>query len=238
MMVQPRNQAMRSPLENLSITPLELDQIATLSFRDELAIALHRAIVYKSLKPLFSVLMTEFCIVGTVLILVLPISLIVLRRFQQLLYAMPLLIVLLGVTLVAIAWMNVMLWKRGKHLKTFTQLMAQVQQYNRLVHRVHLIDHWKSSSNPCEDHAQSREEAIAALRLTRDNLIHALNTEKFYRMHANWMAHSDPITPLENNLTILMALGLHASIDEYSHLFNEILQINVNLHREMAKIGQ
>ncbi|MDX2214369.1 MAG: hypothetical protein SFY66_13850 [Oculatellaceae cyanobacterium bins.114] len=238
MIVQPQNQMMRSPLDNLTITPAELDQIAALSFRDELAIALYQAIAYKSLKSLFSVLMTECLLMSASLILVVPINLIVLHRFQAI---PPTLIqgaVYVGAAiLVTIVWGNVMLWKRGQHLKILIQLLAQVQQFNRLVHGVQWLDQWQPPAELSGDRASHREEAITALWLTRDNLIQALNAEQIYRVPSHWMAHSDPTTLLENSLTTLMKLGLHSSVDEYSHLFNEILQINVILHREMAKLS-
>jgi hypothetical protein len=238
MMVQPQHQTMRSPLDPLFISPLELDQITPLSFTDELAIALYQAITDKRLKPLLSVLLTELLSLIALLILVLPVSLIVLRRFHAIAPAFVQSVLLCTViALVAIAWINAMLWKRGQQLKTCTQVMVQIQRFNRLVHEVHWINHWRDLSGISSDRASNWEDALSALWLTRENLLHALSTEKLYRIRSSWITHTDPITLLENNLNTLMTLGLQASVDEYSHLFNEILHINVILHREMANLG-
>lgn len=238
--MQPHKTTMRSPLENLSISTQELESQG-LSFIDELAIALHQAITDKQLKGLLSVVITQVFMLGVLLILILPMGVIVLRRFQvrftnpQTLVLLVIAISVLSIVMIFVG--NVALWRRTRQLKTLAQLMANVSQFNRLVQSVQMIDHWKHlSPSSSSHHSRNREEAIAALWLTREGLIHALNAEKLTRFQSNLVAHADVVATLENNLTRLMTFNSYDAIDEYSHLFNEILLVNMSVHREIATL--
>jgi hypothetical protein len=239
-----QNIPLRSSLEGLLISSQELDQVINLRFSDELAIALAQAIAHKNLKQLLSVILTEVFILSVLLILLLPISFIVLRRFQLLPNSLPnhpLYLTLVSVIgLAGLLWIvfvgNKILWRRARSLRGLAQLIHQVHQFNRLVNSLLLLGQERLPSSTPTNRSRHREEVIGALGLTRDTLLNAFSIEKLYRTQPSLVTYSDTVATLEHHLTTLMTFGLHEAIDEYTPLLDEILQININVHRELSKL--
>ena len=113
--------------------------------------------------------------------------------------------------------------------KHFINLYIQILNFNSLIESVEALDEAGRSGG--SNRLENREEVIKALTSIRADLISALRIEKAFRENPNFSSSS--FTP---NLEPLQFLQLSEQSSEYGRLFNEALQIGMNVQEEMQTL--
>jgi hypothetical protein len=117
--------------------------------------------------------------------------------------------------------------------KTLVSLFDDVERYNDVIKAIDINDQLEAAGNP-EVSLTDREKVIAALELTREDLVRALRTERILRAHRSFIARNPEL--FANNLMALTALQVSDRASEHGKLLNEALQIAVSAQAEMRKL--
>lgn len=117
--------------------------------------------------------------------------------------------------------------------KILVNLFEDVERYNDVIKAIDINDQLEAAGNP-EVSLTDREKVIAALELTREDLVRALRTERILRAHRSFIARNPEL--FANNLTALTALQVSDRASEHGKLLNEALQIAVSAQAEMRKL--
>ena len=140
-----------------------------------------------------------------------------------------------GSLLVAIATRFVWLKKKTHQAESCLGILDDVEKFNDLIDVIHLNDRLEDVGNS-EVEIANRQEVIAALRHTRDNLVRALQTERIFRENQQMIERNSEL--FANNLTALEAMQMSDRATERGRLLNEALQIALNAQAEMRKLKQ
>jgi hypothetical protein len=234
---------MRSNLENLKISPKEIETILDLSWFDSLAIDLYRALVFRDYQNIFSLVITNISIFILSLILIVPINLIWLRNSVKLFnhsigftYLLSIAFFLVGIFILIWNWY---LWRKAKQYKTLALSIAKVKKYNKLMDNLVALDLIRTVNNRNlnSDYTNNRQAIIEALQITKNSLLDALQIEKIIRNSQNFKSSRDELfTELENNLVVLMSFESNLETNEYDRLINEVLEIGISVHRSLRKL--
>ncbi|WP_204105999.1 MULTISPECIES: hypothetical protein [Spirulina sp. CCY15215] len=222
----------------LSITPQELEEILHIDAIANIAIDFYRGVMQKKGKYLVSTLLTELGLMAIAIVLILPTTAIVLQasgtRDRHLVF--PLFTIsfsLIGLILLAF---NLYCWQKAKQLKSLTHLLSEIEKYNRVVHSVTFVDRLNSLKSSDSQPEQNRLETFELLQTIRHSLITALNVEQLMREQTQWIpSRYELLATLESDLDILMAFTARHDENDNSQLFNEALQIGLNVHKEIKK---
>lgn len=122
-------------------------------------------------------------------------------------------------------WWN----KKRNKIKHFLNLYIQILNFNSLIESAEALDEAGRSGG--SNRLENREKVIKALTSIRADLISALRIEKAFRENPNFSSSS--FTP---NLEPLQFLQLSEQSSEYGRLFNEALQIGMNVQEEMQTL--
>lgn len=117
--------------------------------------------------------------------------------------------------------------------KTLIHLFEDVERYNDVIQAIDINDQIEAAGN-FDVSLQDREKVIAALELTRADLVRALRTERILRKNKQFIAKNPEL--FANNLTALAALQIHDQASEQGRLLNEALQIALNAQAEMRHL--
>ncbi|MGL5808157.1 MAG: hypothetical protein ACRC2R_20775 [Xenococcaceae cyanobacterium] len=234
---------MRSNLENLKISPEEIETILDLSWFDSLAIDLYRALVFRDYQNIFSLVLTNISIFILSLVLIVPINLIWLRSSVRLFnhsigftYLLSIAIFLVGILILIWNWF---LWRKAKQYRTLAMSIAKVKKYNKLMQNLVALDEIRTVSNRDRDsnYIQNRQAIIEALQITKNSLLDALQIEKIIVNRQNFNSdRSELFAELENNLVALMSFESNLETNEYDRLINEVLEIGISVHRSLRKL--
>ncbi|MCF2150287.1 hypothetical protein IQ276_028420 [Desmonostoc muscorum LEGE 12446] len=132
-----------------------------------------------------------------------------------------------------------MLWKRrNKFVKlnmnnSLQILLNDVSRYNAIIKAIDINDQIEEAGNP-EVVIKERESVIAALKLTKADLVRALKTERILRENKNFILSNTEL--FINNLATLTAMQVHEQATEHGRLLNEALQIALDVQHEMKKL--
>ncbi|WP_054465023.1 hypothetical protein [Planktothricoides sp. SR001] len=119
--------------------------------------------------------------------------------------------------------------KNCNKFKHFLNLYRQFLNFNSLIESAEALDEAGRSGG--SNRLENREKVIKALTSIRADLISALRIEKAFRENPNFSSSS--FTP---NLEPLQFLQLSEQSSEYGRLFNEALQIGMNVQEEMQTL--
>lgn len=228
---------MQAELETLLITEDELEDLIHLNIFDNLAISIYRALVFKNKQQISSVLITEVFLFMLLLILVMPVTLMTMRSLGLLPESSTginqLLIALVSIMFVFVIISNFYLWNQSQKLKSLAKLWQEIDKYNQVVQTLKLMSKIESVASKNE----TKEEAIAALKITRTSLINALKIAEIMHKHQEFINRPyELLTSLENNWANLMAFEVSNQTDEYGCLLNDALTIGMSVHKEVNKL--
>lgn len=119
--------------------------------------------------------------------------------------------------------------KPTKLQKNLQGLLSEVAKHNQIVRDIDTLDQLQAVGNPVE--LNNREQVIQALKITKEDLVRALNTERILRENPGFNSERFAI-----DLTNLRALKVSEQAGEYGRLLNEALQIGVSVQQEMKKL--
>ncbi len=129
-------------------------------------------------------------------------------------------------------------WKKNKildrNLTTALEiLLNDVDRYNAVIKAIDINDQIEAAGNPGVV-IKERERVIAALKLTRTDLVRALKTERILRENKNFILRNTEL--FANNLATLTAMQVTEEATEHGRLLNEALQIALDVQLEMKRL--
>jgi hypothetical protein len=162
-----------------------------------------------------------------------------LKAYQELTYPRPALllhislyaerILLLGWGLIPLGY----LIKWSLFRKPLKEIFDEVFKYNAVVKAIDINDQLEAAGNRGA-FLSNREKVIEALKLTREDLIRALKTERILRKNKRFLA-SNP-EAIATNLTPKQALQVNEQASEHKRLLDEALQVAVGVQEEMREL--
>ena len=132
-----------------------------------------------------------------------------------------------------------LLWKRkSRFLKqhqtnSLRILLNDVERYNSVIKAIDINDQIEDAGNLGVS-IQEREKVLAALELTRNDLIRALKTERILRENKSFIITNSDL--FANNLAALASMQITEEATEHGKLLNEALQISLDVQQEMKKL--
>lgn len=111
------------------------------------------------------------------------------------------------------------------------RLFAEVDKCNKVIRDIDIFDQLQDAGNPIK--LESRESAIAALRMTRNDIVRALKTERILREHPDF--HPDRF---DIDLNAFESIQMQDQAKEYARIFDTTLQIAIDVQKTMSELQQ
>ncbi|NCR40503.1 MAG: hypothetical protein GPJ21_11910 [Microcystis aeruginosa W13-11] len=105
----------------------------------------------------------------------------------------------------------------------------EINQYYQLILNINTLDELEAVGNPVK--LNEREKVLEALRINRENLVRALQTERILRENPQFRPEQFNI-----DLSGLRSLQAREKATEYGRFLDEALQIGVSVQTEMRKL--
>jgi len=121
----------------------------------------------------------------------------------------------------------------SKKRRNLIRLFQDVDRYNSVIRAIDINDQIEAVGNP-EVSLTNRTKVIHALRLTREDIIRALKTERILRENESFIRFNSDL--FDSNLMALTALQVNDQASEHGRLLNEALQIVVDVQEEMKRL--
>lgn len=115
--------------------------------------------------------------------------------------------------------------QRGKYI-TLVNLLTDVKNHNQVIYRIQVLDELSSVGNKVS--LDDRKTVLEALKITKNNLIQALKTDKILRQNPGFKPDRFAV-----DLASMRSLQVQEKSSEYGQLLNEALQIGVSLQNEL-----
>lgn len=115
--------------------------------------------------------------------------------------------------------------QRGKYI-TLVNLLTDVKNHNQVIYRIQVLDELSSVGNKVS--LDDRKTVLEALKITKNNLIQALKTDKILRQNPGFKPDRFAV-----DLASMRSLHIQEQSSEYGKLLNEALQIGVSLQDEL-----
>jgi len=112
-------------------------------------------------------------------------------------------------------------------------LLNDVDRYNSVIKAIDINDQIEEAGNPGVT-LKEREKVLDALKLTRNDLIRALKTERVLRENKNFIIKNTDL--FANNLPTLSAMQVSEQATEHGRLLNEALEIALDVQLEMRRL--
>lgn len=222
----------------LDITVRDLEETLHIDAIANIAIDYYRGVIQKKGKYLFSTLLTELGLMAIAIVLILPTTALVLQGTgtsdREILP--PLLIVSFSLIGLILLGFNLYFWQRAKQFQSLTHLLGEIEKYNRVVHSVTFVDRLNSLKSSESPEGAKRWETFDLLQTIRHSLMTALKVERLMREQTQWIASRyELLATLESDLDVLMEFTARQDEKDNNQLFNEALQIGLNVHKEIKK---
>ncbi len=117
-----------------------------------------------------------------------------------------------------------------KYLKTnFLPFIDEVNKHNQIIFNINILDQLEAVGNPVK--LNERQKVIEALKINRENIVRALQTERILKENPQFQPEQFNI-----DLSGLRALEATEKATEYGRFLDEALQIGVSVQTEMRKL--
>ncbi|MEH2404535.1 hypothetical protein [Nostoc sp.] len=132
-----------------------------------------------------------------------------------------------------------LIWRRKSKFvklnmtKSLQILLTDVERYNSVIRAIDINDQIEEAGNP-EVLIKERDNVVAALQLTKADLVRALKTEKILRDNKSFILSNTEL--FVNNLATLTAMQVSEQATEHGRLLNEALQIALDVQHEMKRL--
>jgi hypothetical protein len=230
----------QADLDELRIPEKELEDLSGIALSDGFSGNFYRPDTLRNGKKLFALLLHELLIFCVTLIVSLPVALLVNKHQVSSASDAEIFVRVLQITLglslaITVAW-NVYQWLKAKPLATLAGLLDEVEKYHEVIQALDIIDRLTAAGN-LQANLINRQDAIEALKITRESLVCALKTEKILRENQKFIGRRyELFANIESNLAALMALDVSDRASEYGRLLNEALEIGMSVHKEVRKL--
>lgn len=209
---------MQPDLQGLEITKGELKHLS--------GIGVNAVIRPFNVRKVFQEIFTSIIILGLLILS----CLLLMLSFPN--YRITLIVIHLffAIGLVFEDFKKIVITRKNKH---FVSLIDDVERYNSVIKSIDINDQIEAAGNPGVK-LKDRERVIEALRLTREDIIRALKTEKIIRENQEFINLNPDL--FANNLKALTALQVDEQASEYGRILNEALQIGMSIQDEMKHL--
>ncbi|MCC3432564.1 MULTISPECIES: hypothetical protein [unclassified Microcoleus] len=229
----------QADLDELIIPEKELEDLSGIALSDGFSGNFYRPATLRDGKNLFALLLHELLIFCVTLVVSLPVALLANRNqvgFSDAEIFVRVLQITLGLSLaITVVW-NVYKWVKAKPLATLAGLLDEVEKYHEVIKALDIIDRLTAAGN-LQANLINRQDAIEALKITRESLVCALKTERIIRENQKFIGRRyELFANIESNLAALMALDVSDRASEYGRLLNEALEIGMSVHKEVRKL--
>ena len=230
----------QADLDELRIAEKELEDLSGIALSDGFAGNFYRPATLRDGKKLFALLFHELLIFCVTLVVSLPVALLVNKHQVSSASDAEIFVRVLQITLglslaITVAW-NVYQWVKAKPLATLAGLLDEVEKYHEVIQALDIIDRLTAAGN-LQANLINRQDAIEALKITRESLVCALKTERILRENQKFIGRRyELFANIESNLAALMALDVSDRASEYGRLLNEALEIGMSVHKEVRKL--
>ncbi|PZU93007.1 MAG: hypothetical protein DCE90_17145 [Pseudanabaena sp.] len=114
---------------------------------------------------------------------------------------------------------------------TVLRLLKEVDKCNKVIHDINVFDQLQDAGNAIK--LESRESAIAAIRITRNDIVRALKTERILRENPDF--HPDRFNI---DLNAFEAIHINDRAQEYGRIFDTTMQIAIDVQKAMAELHE
>ncbi|WP_293148764.1 MULTISPECIES: hypothetical protein [unclassified Microcoleus] len=230
----------QADLDELRIPEKELEDLSGIALSDGFSGNFYHPDTLRNGKKLFALLLHELLIFCVTLVISLPVALLANKHEVSSASDAEIFVRVLQITLglslaITVAW-NVYQWLKAKPLATLAGLLDEVEKYHEVIKALDIIDRLTAAGN-LQANLINRQDAIEALKITRESLVCALKTEKILRENHKFIGRRyELFANIESNLAALMALDVSDRATEYGRLLNEALEIGMSVHKEVRKL--
>lgn len=136
-------------------------------------------------------------------------------------------------TLLYLLWKGKSRFLKQHQTNSLRILLNDVERYNSVIKAIDINDQIEDAGNLGVG-IEEREKVLAALELTRNDLIRALKTERILRENKTFIITNTDL--FANNLAALASMQITEEATEHGKLLNEALQISLDVQQEMKKL--
>jgi len=116
--------------------------------------------------------------------------------------------------------------KQQAKYRSLVNLLQDVKNHNQVIYRIHVLDQLSSVGNQVG--LANRATVLNALKITKQNLIQALKTQRILRQNPGFKPEHFAV-----DLASMRSLQVQEKSSEYGQLLNEALEIGVSLQQEI-----
>ncbi|MEA5620309.1 hypothetical protein VB711_21030 [Cronbergia sp. UHCC 0137] len=138
-------------------------------------------------------------------------------------------------TILYFIWQRKSKFLRKNMTNSLQILLNDVERYNAVIKAIDINDQIEAVGNS-EVSIQQRDRVIAALMLTKTDLVRALKTERILRENKNFILRNSEL--FANNLATLASMQVTEQATEHGRLLNEALQIALDVQYEMKRLQE
>ena len=102
-----------------------------------------------------------------------------------------------------------------------------VKDHNQVIYRIHVLDQLNEVGTKVQ--LDDRSTVLEALKITKENIIKALKTERILRQNLGFKPEKIAV-----DLASIRSLNIQEKSSEYGELLNEALQIGMSLQDEIG----
>jgi hypothetical protein len=113
--------------------------------------------------------------------------------------------------------------------KSLARLYDEVAKYNKVIRDIDIFDRLEAAGNPIRLH--DRKSILAALKITHDDLVRALKTERILRENPDFNPEQFAI-----DLTAFHAIQVSEKASEYGQFFDATIQIAIDVQKTMQDL--
>ncbi len=143
-----------------------------------------------------------------------------------------------GVLTLLLTKLTIQQWQKSKNQQrqqsvppVILRLFVEVDKCNKTIRDIDVFDQLQDAGNPIK--LESRESVVAALRMTRNDIVRALKTERILREHPNF--HPDRF---DIDLNAFEAIQINNRAKEYGRIFDTTLQIAIDVQKAMSELQE
>ena len=121
--------------------------------------------------------------------------------------------------------------RKSKIPLVIIRLFAEADKCNKIIYDIDIFDQLQDAGNSIK--LESRESAIAVLRMTRNDIVRALKTERILREHPEF--HPDRF---DIDLNAFEAIQMGDRAKEYGRIFDTTMQIAIDVQKAMYELQE
>ncbi|NMG06795.1 hypothetical protein [Brasilonema sp. UFV-L1] len=235
---------MRDDLQGLEISQKELQKLTNLPVNDELIILIHptKRLLSQVIKRAKGPEGATVVFIGMAILVSSYVTFdVIIRLFAQWVTMPSWLLFIISSCSVGIVTQLLLyfLWKQRS--RTVSQnithslkiLLNDVDRYNSVIKAIDINDQIEAAGNPGVL-LKERKKVVEALKLTKNDLIRALKTERILRENKRFIISKSEL--FADNLATLTAIQVSEQASEHGRLLNEALQIALDVQQEMKSL--